>query len=45
MAATQFKVENYMANSFIMVEGKKNASNFYIIRSGKVKISGKAARS
>jgi len=39
MAATQFKVENYMANSFIMVEGKKNASNFYIIRSGKVKIS------
>lgn len=39
MAATQFKVENYMANSFIMIEGKKNASNFYIIRSGKVKIS------
>lgn len=39
MAATQFKVENYMANSFIMVEGKKNASNFYIIRSGKVKVS------
>lgn len=39
MAATQFKVENYMANSFIMVEGKKNATNFYIIRSGKVKIS------
>ncbi|HOP62593.1 MAG TPA: Crp/Fnr family transcriptional regulator [Spirochaetota bacterium] len=39
MAANQFKVENYMANSFVMVEGKKNASNFYIIRSGKVKIS------
>ncbi len=39
MAANQFKVENYTANSFIMVEGKKNASNFYIIRSGKVKIS------
>ncbi len=39
MAATQFKVENYMADSFILVEGKKNASNFYIIRSGRVKIA------
>ena len=39
MAANQFKVENYAANSFIMVEGKKNATNFYIIRSGKVKLS------
>jgi CRP/FNR family transcriptional regulator len=38
MTATQFKVENYLANSFIMIEGKKNANNFYIIRSGKVKV-------
>jgi len=39
MSATQFKIENYIANSFIMVEGKKNVNNFYIIRSGKVKVS------
>jgi len=39
MAATQFKVENYLANSFIIVEGKKNANNFYILRSGKVKVT------
>ncbi|HOK01155.1 MAG TPA: cyclic nucleotide-binding domain-containing protein [Spirochaetota bacterium] len=38
MTQNQFKIENYMANSFIMVEGKKNATNFYIIRSGKVKL-------
>ncbi len=38
MTATQFKVENYLANSFIMIEGKKNVNNFYIIRSGKVKV-------
>jgi len=30
MAGTQFKVENYIANSFVMVEGKKNENNFYI---------------
>jgi len=39
MTTAQFKVENYLPDSFIMVEGKKNASNFYIIRSGKVKIT------
>ncbi len=39
MADTQFKVENYLANSFIIVEGKKNASNFYIILKGKVKVA------
>jgi CRP/FNR family transcriptional regulator len=39
MSATQFKVENYIAGSFIMVEGKKNETNFYIIRSGKVKVT------
>lgn len=38
MVSTQFKVENYLGNSFITVEGKKNADNFYIVRSGKVKI-------
>ena len=38
MVTTQFKVENYLANSFVTVEGKKNADNFYIIRSGKVKL-------
>ena len=35
----QFKIENYMAKSFIVVEGKKNSHNFYIIRSGKVKVA------
>ena len=39
MAPTQFKVENYLANSFIIVEGKKNSGNFYIILKGKVSIS------
>src|SRR5210317_821434 len=34
----EFKIENYIANSFVIVEGKKNANNFYIIRSGKVKV-------
>ncbi len=38
MVSTQFKVENYMEKSFITVEGKKDAGNFYIIRSGKVKV-------
>jgi CRP/FNR family transcriptional regulator len=38
MSNVQFKVENYLANSFIIVEGKKNAENFYIIRSGRVKL-------
>ncbi len=39
MASTQFKVENYVANSFIIVEGKRGVDNFYIIRDGKVKLS------
>ncbi|MFC1669147.1 Crp/Fnr family transcriptional regulator [Spirochaetota bacterium] len=39
MATTQFKVENYRANSFVVVEGKKNANNFYIILKGKVKVT------
>ncbi len=38
MVSTQFKVENYIEKSFITVEGKKDSGNFYIIRSGKVKI-------
>jgi CRP/FNR family transcriptional regulator len=39
MADTQFKVENYQGGSFIIVENKKDAENFYIIRSGSVKLS------
>jgi len=39
MSAGQFKVENYMANSFVTVEGKKNSENFFIILRGQVKIS------
>ncbi|HEY1405464.1 MAG TPA: Crp/Fnr family transcriptional regulator [Spirochaetota bacterium] len=39
MSDTQFKVENYQANSFIMVENKREASNFYIIRNGNVRLS------
>jgi len=38
MVQEQFKVVNYLANSFVVVEGKRNADNFYIIRQGKVKI-------
>jgi CRP-like cAMP-binding protein len=30
---------NYTANSYIIVEGKKNADRFFIIRSGKVRLS------
>ena len=36
---TQFKVENYQANSFIIIEGKKSANNFYIILKGRVKLA------
>jgi CRP-like cAMP-binding protein len=39
MSDTQFKVENYLANSFVIVEGKKDANNFYIILKGKVKVA------
>ena len=38
MTTTQFKVVNYLPKSFVIVEGKKEADNFYIIRSGNVKI-------
>ncbi|MBN1499625.1 MAG: Crp/Fnr family transcriptional regulator [Spirochaetes bacterium] len=37
--SSQFKVENYMANSFIIVEGKKTSDIFYIILKGNVKLS------
>ncbi len=33
-----FSIVNYTANSYIIVEGKKDAHNFFIIREGKVKI-------
>lgn len=39
MAGNQFKIENYAANSLILVEGKRNAGNFYIIRSGRVRVT------
>ena len=39
MTTAQFKIESYIADSFIMVEGKKSSNCFYIIRSGKVKVS------
>ena len=39
MTTGQFKVESYLADSFIMVEGKTSSNCFYIIRGGKVKTS------
>ncbi|MCB1142515.1 MAG: Crp/Fnr family transcriptional regulator [Leptospiraceae bacterium] len=39
MAAPSFNIVNYQANSYIIVEGKKEAYNFFIIREGKVKVS------
>lgn len=38
MDPSQFKVEKYLPNSFIIVENKKNSDNFYIILKGKVKL-------
>ncbi len=35
----QLSIVNFKKNSYIIVEGKQNAINFYIIRSGKVLIS------
>ena len=35
----QLSMINFKRNSYIIVEGKQNATNFYIIRSGKVRIS------
>lgn len=39
MVSEQFKVMNYLSNSFITVEGKRNADNFFIVRNGNVKIA------
>ncbi len=38
MGLDQFQVENYLQNSFIIVENKKNSDNFFIILKGQVKI-------
>jgi len=38
-APLQLSFVNFAANSFIIVEGKRNADKFYIIRSGKVRLS------
>jgi CRP-like cAMP-binding protein len=38
MTSTQFKVVNYLTKSFIIVDGKKNSDNFFIIRSGNVMV-------
>ncbi len=35
----QLSIANFKKSSYIIVEGKQNALNFYIIRSGKVRIS------
>lgn len=35
----QLSIVNFNRNSYIIVEGKQRADNFYIIRSGKVRIS------
>jgi len=39
MSTGQFKIETYIGGSFVLVEGKKNSNCFYIVRSGKVKVS------
>jgi len=38
MSANIFKIVNYQANAFIIVEGKKEADAFFIIRQGKVRL-------
>jgi CRP-like cAMP-binding protein len=38
MSAPSFQIVNYTANSYIIVEGKKEAYNFYIVREGKVSV-------
>jgi CRP-like cAMP-binding protein len=38
-APLQLAFVNFTANSYIIVEGKRNADRFFIIRSGKVKLS------
>ncbi len=37
--APSFQMVNYAANSYVIVEGKKEAYNFFIVREGKVKVS------
>ncbi|MDX1959596.1 MAG: cyclic nucleotide-binding domain-containing protein [Leptospiraceae bacterium] len=36
--APSFQIVNYPANSYIIVEGKKEVNNFYIVREGKVNV-------
>jgi CRP/FNR family transcriptional regulator len=38
MTAPSFQIVSYPANSYIIVEGKKEAYNFYIVREGKVSV-------
>ena len=38
MTSIQFKIANYLPKSFIIIEGKKESHNFYIIRSGNVRL-------
>jgi len=38
-ASLQLAFVNFAANSYIIVEGKRNADRFFIIRSGKVRLS------
>lgn len=38
-----FQMVTFPANSYIIVEGKKDANNFYIIREGKVRVSRETA--
>ena len=38
MSALQLAFVNFAANSYIIVEGKRNADRFFIIRSGKVRV-------
>ncbi len=37
-AAPSFQIVSYPANSYIIVEGKKDVSSFYIVREGKVSV-------
>jgi CRP-like cAMP-binding protein len=35
----QLQMVNFRANSFVIIEGKQNSNNFYIIRKGKIQVS------
>lgn len=37
--SSAFKIANFQPNAFIIVEGKKEAESFYIVRQGKVRLS------